>query len=899
MSSRRAIVYGFLIAVVALFLFGSAASYFFFDYLWFASLGFESVFTTMIASRVRVALVGGLFFFAFMFANLWASRWSLFRLPGEMLGPRFESLIRGRALSGVIALVSLLLGALAGLSLSGEWLTVERFLRAQTFGVAEPIFNLDVGFYVFSLPFLRLLNGTLGVAIGLSILLTALVYFFSGSINVLGGRLNVHPGTRLHLSVLLALFLLNRAWGYHLAVFNIMYSERGVTFGAAFTDVNMALPALRVLTVVAVMAAVLVLLHHFRRDLRLVYLGLGLLILTSLVGGTIIPALVQEFHVRPNEISLERPFIEHNIALTREAFDLERIEEEEYPLDDDLTWRDIEANQSTVDNIRLWDWEPLSDVFHQVQTFRVYYDFADVDISRYYLNGEYRQVLLAAREIDYPSLPAQTWINLHLKFTHGHGVVMASAAEITDEGMPDFLMGDVPVRSRMDMELERPEIYFGEKTDIYSIVNTDEEEYSYFMGDTNVYTHYEGQAGVNIGTFWRRAALALRLNEHRIMFSTAMNPDSRVLLYRNIHERVRKVAPFLAYDRDPYVAVIDGRLKWIQDAYSITNLYPYSEPAETGWNYIRNSVKVVIDAYDGDMDFYLMEPDEPIAGVYQDLFPDLFTPLGEMPAEIQAQIRYPQDLFEMQMDSYLDYHMTDPRVFYNKEARWERPVQTFRDREVTLDPYYVIMRLPGEQEPEFLQMMPLTPVRRNNMIAWLGARCDPGVYGQLVLYHMPKDRLVFGPAQIEARIDQDEVMSESMTLWGQAGSEVIRGNLMVIPMNGSLLYVEPIYLQAEEARLPELRRVVVGHGPSLTWAPTLDQALRQMFDPEAPVRPDDPVDDPDLVGTIEELISRARELYDQAQTAIQAGRWGEYGRLVDELGGVLERIEELTGSGPD
>ncbi len=879
--------------MVALFFAANIGSYFYLDMLWFDSLGYQSVFFTVIWARLLLGLVGGALFALFLFVNLWVTRGSLRRLPPGVISIAYESFLRTRWLTALMLLFALGVGVLAGISLSTEWMTVQMFLRGGEFGVTEPLFDLDAGFYVFRLPFLELVQGAASLLLGLSLAVVALVYFFAGNITFSAGRIGAHPRARLHLSLLLAGWFVNRAYGYYLSSFNLLYSERGVTFGASYADVHAQLPAIRILIGISLLAALLVLIHHLRRDIRLVYGGVGLLMAGSLLVGTVYPTLIQEFRVRPNEIAYETPYILHNIDLTRQAFALERIIEEPFPAHENLTWSDIGENRASIDNVRLWDWRPLGDVFDQIQGFRVYYDFADVDVDRYWIDGRMQQALLSAREIHYPSVPAQTWVNLHLKYTHGYGVVMAAASDVTPEGLPRLLVQDIPVRPLPDLPIDRPEIYYGERKDIYAIVRTIEEEFSYPLGERNVWTNYEGTGGVGIGNLGLRALLALRYNEHRIMFSDAMTDESRVLMYRNIHERVRKIAPFLSYDSDPYLVVADGRLFWIQDAYSTSTRFPYSEPGPLGWNYVRNSVKIVTDAYNGSVQFYVVEQ-EPMLDVYQSLFPDLFQPMGQMPEYLLAHIRYPLDLFEMQVDSYLDYHMTDPRVFYNKEDRWERPMQIYAGREVPMEPYYVIMQLPGEAEPEFLLMLPLTPVGRHNMLGWLAARCDPHAYGELILYQMPTERLVMGPAQIEARIDQDAAISQSLTLWGQAGSQVIRGNMIVLPINGALLYVEPVYLQADDARLPELRRVIVAHGPRLTWAETLDEALRILFRADDEVAPPT---DPTVPGEPLELgamVAEAADLYQRAQEALRQGQWALYGSLMDRLGEMIRQIESVV-----
>jgi uncharacterized membrane protein (UPF0182 family) len=627
-------------------------------------------------------------------------------------------------------------------------------------------------------------------------------------------------------------------------------------------------------------------------------MGVGLWIGAAILLGSIYPAIVQKFVVEPSELGRETPYIERNINFTRLAFGLDKIEERDLPVELAPSEQDLAKNSATMNNIRLWDYRPLKDTYNQIQSIRLYYDFTDIDVDRYRIDGSYRQVLLGAREISPEKLAseAQTWINQRLQFTHGYGVALSPVNEISEEGLPNLWVKDVPPIGKI--EIERPEIYYGEKTNNYVIVNTKAEEFDYPKGDINVYARYAGESGINLDSFIRRLVYAWEFGDINILISGELTPESSLLYRRNIQQRVWHLAPFLMLDRDPYIVIADGKLFWIQDAYTVSGRHPYSQPTPRGINYIRNSVKVVISAYDGSVTFYLVDPEDTLASTYAAIFPALFTPLEEMPPSLRAHLRYPEDLFQIQVGRYQTYHMQDPRVFYNKEDLWTIPTETYADAERPVEPYYVIMMLPGEEQEEFLLMLPFTPTQKDNMITWLAARSDGDKYGKLIAYNFPKDKLVYGPRQIEARIDQDPTISSQLTLWGQKGSQVIRGNLLVIPIEKSVLYVEPIYLQAERGQLPELKRVIVASGNRIVMEPTLAQSLSAIYaglppepPPEGPLPPSPP---PEAPAGLAELAQLAQEHYVKAQEYLKAGDWASWGEELKKMEEALNRLAELA-----
>jgi uncharacterized membrane protein (UPF0182 family) len=623
---------------------------------------------------------------------------------------------------------------------------------------------------------------------------------------------------------------------------------------------------------------------------------------------------VQNLDVAPNELDRELPYIAYNIQYTRQAFGLEHIEEYEFPAEEAVSPAAIETEQATIDNIRLWDHRPLLQTYNQIQSIRQYYQFIDVDVDRYTLDGNYRQVMISARELDPDRLPreAKSWVAQQLQYTHGYGVAMSLVSVISQEGLPQLTIRDVPPVS--PMSIKQPEIYFGEKTEHYVIVRTGTPEFDYPRGDEGIFTTYSGDAGINIGSFFRRVLFALKFQDPNFLLNTAIQPDSRLLYRRQIVERVREIAPFLRFDPDPYIVVADGGLHWIQDAYTTTDRYPYSQPyrppeRRRPFNYIRNSVKIVTNAWDGSVRFYVAEPSDPLIQTFQRIYPGLFTAMDNAPPSIRQHFRYPEELFRIQSDMYRLYHMTNPRVFYLREDVWAIPQELFYEQRVPVSPYYVIMKLPGENRPEFIQMLPFVPGTRDNMIGWLAARSDEPHYGRLLAYKYPKDKLIFGPLQIETRIDQDPVISPQFTLWGQGGSRVIRGNLLVIPIGRSNLYIEPIYLQGTDSPLPELKRVIAATGNRIVMEPTLEAAIAQLFGrpaapaeatqpgvsvvPAQPIQPGVPAP-PGPTRTSAQLAAEAQDLFVRAQNALRSGDFVRYGEELRRLEETLNRLVEAT-----
>ncbi len=886
--------YVIFIALAFLFVIFNAVNHYYLDLLWFQSLNYGSVFTTILFSQIGIRVLYFLGIFGALFLNLMLAKKTVLNPPNLMLrhklfNSRFGNLLTPKTYTllalGASTMVALLFSAAPG----EQWMTLLQYFNRTSFDIADPILNRDVGFYIFELPFFLLVKNYLTSLIVLSILAVGGLYFAismspeaspTGWWNQLEGK--------KHLSLLASLFFLLKALDYHLKSYETLFSLRGAAFGAGYTDVNVQIPVLRILMFISLGLGLFLIIKSFRPNPRSLPMAAGALIIASLLLGSIYPAAIQNFRVEPNELVMEMPYLEHNIEFTRKAFNLDDIQTEKYSITDRLDLEVLEENQGTIQNIRLWDYRPIKTTYNQLQGLRPYYKFHDIDIDRYTLDGTYRQVMLSARELDQNELSegARTWVNLRLKYTHGYGFAMSPVNEATSDGLPQFLVRNIPPVTQTDLAIERPEIYYGEKTDPYVIVNTLTEEFDYPLGTTNAYTMYEEESGVTINSFFRKVLFSLRFNDYRLLLSNDIINESQVLFDRNIHNRVRKIAPFLQYDQDPYLVVSEGRLFWMQDAYTISNKYPYSEPFG-GLNYIRNSVKIVIDAYNGSVDYYVIDDSDPLIQVYTSIFPDLFKPLEEMPQGLQNHFRYPVDLFSLQSRVYALYHMEDVRVFYNKEDEWTIPMENYDGQQIQVEPYYTILQLPGEQQPEFVLMLPFNPIRRDNMIAWMAARCDPEHYGERLVFRFPREQTVLGPRQVEGRIDQNTEISSQLTLWDQRGSRVIRGNLLVLPINNSILYVEPIFLQADQGEQPELVRVIVMHGESLVMEETLEKALSRIFG-EAPDTPDE-----DETATVEELIIRANRLMSDARTALVQGDWADYGRIQEELENTLKNLAEI------
>jgi uncharacterized membrane protein (UPF0182 family) len=921
------------------------------DWLWFGKLNYSSVFWTMLLSKFSFGLANWLLFMLILAVNVYVASRYKSRFPvksarggeGEYHAPLGLSAKSGSLLLGAVVLVISLVIVSMG---SSEWDVVLRFFHQQPFGGKDPIFDRNMAFYVFSLPFYLFLQSDLLTLFVLSAIITVGWCLKNGAIQVtnLEGfpqaegkqaaapKIDIDPRAMGHLIFLGGIIVLLLAWGYRLKMFNLLYSTAGAAPGAGYTDVHVNLISYGIMIFVSLAFALVLFISAFRTRKKLVWLSVGIWLGLILLLTTIIPMVVQKTVVKPNELAKESPYINYNIQYTREAYNLNMINEVSFPAGEKLTAQNIQSNQATINNIRIWDERPLLQTYNQLQSIRLYFEFNDVDVDRYQINGSYRQVMLSGRELNVNALPPQanTWVNRHLIYTHGYGLIMNPVNKVTSEGLPDLLIKDLPPVIDFDMRIEHPEIYYGEKTDGYVLVKTKTEEFDYPKGDENVYTHYEGAGGVPINSFIRRILFSLEFLDPQILFTTSLGPESRIMYNRSIDRRVRAIAPFLDYDGDPYLVVSGGRLKWIQDAYTTSNMVPYSTRSydyfNKNLNYIRNSVKIVIDAYNGGVSFYMIDQKDPIVRTYSSIFPGLFKPFSEMPDDLKKHIRYPKDLFKIQANAYRTYHMKDVQVFYNQEDLWQTPNEIYASKRQKMEPYYIIIRLPQEKNEEFALMLPFTPSNKDNMIAWLAARCDMPDYGNLIVYKLPKDKLIFGPMQIEARVDQQTSISRELTLWGQRGSSVIRGNLLVIPIDDNFIYVEPVYLQANQlgsessppgstqtrgsrtsrstgadestgmsdqaaTALPELKRVIVSFGDHLVMSENLESAIYGVLGEAAPTAESvSTAIAPALPGTVNSAVSEALEHFEKAKAYSRQGNWAGYGTELEALEKILNQM---------
>ncbi len=862
---------------------------FYTDWLWFREVQFTSVFVTVLQTQVLVGMVTGVVFFLILYGNVMVARRLAPRdvlvavddaagLPSpEILDPYV------RRLAFPLSVMSALVAGWLGTS---RWELVLKALNLTPFGIRDPLFDQDVAFYVFRLPLWNSLYGWLMGSLAISGLAVIVVYFCARGIQLSASGVSISRRARGHLLVLAALLLLLKAAGYRLAMFDLLFSQRGVAFGAGYADVHAQLPILKALVILSGLVALLCFVTIRLSSWRPLLWSLAALVGVAILGGMAYPGLIQRYQVSPNEIDKEKPYIDFNIRYTRLAYGLDNIEEREFPAVETLTLQDLTRNEATLKNIRLWDTRPLLATYSQLQEIRTYYKFTDIDIDRYRINGEYRQVTLSPRELSAKDLPSRIWINERLTYTHGYGAVVGPVNRVTREGLPEFWIKDIPPAFSADLRISRPELYFSELATDYVFVKTRAKEFDYPAGDQNVYTAYGGRGGIPLASFWRKTLFAAHLGDIKLLMSNDLTPDSRVLLHRNIRDRVQRIAPFFLYDDDPYMVIsAAGRIVWLLDGYTVSNWFPYSTATRGLGNYVRNAVKVTVDAYDGTVNFYVADPADPLIRTTARIFPGLLRPLEAMPADLRAHIRYPEGLFRVQAAMYAVYHMRDTQVFYNKEDLWSLPVRAVDGRERVMEPYYLILRLPGEPKEEFVLLIPFNPSKKDNLSAWLAARSDPPHYGKLVVYNFPKQKLIYGPRQIEARIDQDSFISQQLSLWNQRGSQVIRGNLLVIPIERSLIYVQPLYIAAEKGQLPELKRVIVGFGDRIAMEETLDGAIARVFGgPTAPagaeVAPSRPVG---AEGSPKALLDAAASALTRANEELR--RLSELLRRLQEAGG--------------
>ncbi|MEA2037686.1 MAG: UPF0182 family protein [Nanoarchaeota archaeon] len=870
------------------------------DYWWFKALDFQKIFLISLNTKLLIFITTIVFFLIFALINVAISS----KLNKSKIPFRLK------------LIVALIFAYFVGIASYQKWFILLQYLNQVPFNLKDPIFLKDVSFYVFSLPLLLAVWQFLMTCVVLTFILVILDYLQSFITSLFKPpqiempekgynttiksvfTLKLKQNALTHLAVLGSLFFILLSIQHYLARFSIMYSEKGIVVGAGYTDVVIFLPVIKLLMVLAIVLAVLFYIYIFiiskqpkLKKRHIVAYAAILYIAIFFFGQTLIPGVVQSLKVSPNEINLEKPYIENNIRFTRIAYGLDDVEEKDFPIEMGLTPQVLSNAKETIDNVRILDYRPLTQTYKQTQEIRLYYDLSGIDIDRYNINNKYTQVMLAPREMNQQQITenAKTWVNLHMVYSHGYGIVMSPVNSVTKEGMPNYLIQDIPPVYNIEEEnliIEKPQIYYGENDNNFVLVNTKTKEFDFPKGNTNEYTQYGGKGGVVLDSFLKKFLMAIRFLDIKILLSSDLTPESKILFSRNIQERISRITPFLMLDKDPYIVISDGKLYWIQDAYTITSYFPYSEKFG-GINYIRNSIKVVVDAYNGDITYYVVDKTDPIIKTYARIFPKQFKSFDLMSEDLKSHTRYPEDLFTIQSIIYNTYHMGDATVFYNKEDAWQIPYEIYgTGQQVKVEPYYIIIKLPEEEKEEFVLMTSFTPIKKDNMIAWLAARSDGDNYGKLLLYKFPKDKLIFGPSQIEAKFDQDSEISQQLTLWSQQGSRVTRGNLLIIPIEDSILYIEPLYIQAETGQLPELKRVLVSDGERVVMEENLGIALEALF---GKVKRTTTIEGITIEKTSEDLIKDA-QLYYNAILNSMGKDWIEFGENFDKLGEVLEEL---------
>ncbi len=888
--------------LIALLIFVVIIIAFYTEHLWYQSLGLSQVFFKPLLGELLIKSILWVIGFIFLLLNLLPMT-GQFRIRRPRIIAGIEVAEREFGLTKkILTLISF------GISLFWVWILPQmwdKFLllaNSSPTGQVDPILGRDLSYYLFNYPLYSLLSASIVSLLALTAMIVLSGYLIGKAIHFAGFKTRFANNALSHISILFALFLLWYTLTRGLAMANLLVSPSSSLYGAGYTDV------LKIQRVVGLILTILVLANLRLKKSRILIAAPVLLLLISLTGG-LVGGVVEKFMVGPNQLVRENPYIEHHIQATTDAYGLSNIEQIEYPIDtSEISPEILKDNQHTINNIRLLDYRPLKQHYNQNQSLRLYYEFKDIDIDRYKLGDQNSQVMLSLRELNVESLPdqAQTLINRHFKYTHGYGAVMSPVTKVTSNGHPTYYLRDIPVKSEVDISLTRPEIYFGEMTDQFVVVGTANGEFGYPVEGTEKIVHYEGNDGVELNPF-RRLLFAIKLGKPILLFSDEITADSRILYHRNITDRIKKAAPFIHLDSNACPVIADGKIYWIIDGYTTSGLYPYAQP-HGQINYIRNSVKIVVDAYNGDVGIYNFDESDPIIKAWDGIFPKLIKSREEFPQALEAHIRYPVDYFQIQAAMLKNYHMTSPRDFYNRENVWEIAVEKYSGGEVQVEPYYVTMQLPNHDEAEFILKLPFTPLNRNNMVGWLAAGNDGDNYGKLLLYNFPRGQLVEGPSQIDAYIDQDPVISQQITLWDQGGSDVVRGNLLTIPINGRILYVEPLYILSQSRSVPELRRVILYYNNVLVMESSLDQALTKLFGelkgdkkpttpetPDKPGTPDTPgISDPLIETNLQDLVTKINEVFLNQEQAAREGRWADYGNYGNQLKELLNNLVELV-----
>jgi hypothetical protein len=906
MRARIVLVVIAALAIVALIVMGVADT-FLVDFLWFGTLGYREVFDRIVSAQI--AIFAGVWLVSFIaiaasgFAAIGPAardreRLRVVRRPDEMTEVNLPELLR--AFSDRIPWRLLVLVGAALIAIvpangeAGAWDVYLKAFHGMPFHVSDHSFGNDVGFYVFTLPLLEGFRDLFLVILFLAAAVGIGIQWMRGGLDFRESPPRISPAAAAHISVILGIFFIQRAFNYWLSRYGLLYHTNGVVYGMRYVDHVLWAPGLWVLVALSIVAAALCFANVSQHGVRLPVIAFVMVFAPSLLLSFMEP-VIERLWVKPDELRIEKPYLEANIEMTRAAYKLDNVDVKPFAGKGTLTRASFDQDAATLNNIRLWDPRPLIDTYKQLQEIRLYYDFLDVDIDRYTINGQYTQVMLSPREMNVGLLPdnAQTWVNQHLKFTHGSGLVMSPVNKKDTEGLPVFYIKNIPAESSVGFKVENPAIYFGEEPDNYVVVNSATPEFDYPKGADNVFSFYKGEGGIPVSGLWRRMLFSYFFKDVNLLVTENIVDKSQIMIRRNIMNRLSYLAPFLRLDSDPYTVLLNGKLVWIVDAYTISDRYPYSQDTD-GINYIRNSVKAVVDAYDGTTTLYVADAEDPVIETWQNIFPGMFKPLSAMSAELRSHIRYPEDFFEVQAAIYRTYHMKDPQVFYNREDQWDVAKENYAGMTSAMQPYYIIMRLPGEAHEEYILMLPMVPKGRDNMISWMAARCDGSDYGHLFEYAFSKDSLFYGPYQIQARINQNPEISRQLSLWNQMGSKVILGNLIVIPVQDTLLYVEPLYIRAENGQLPELQRVIASYGDQVVMGDTLPETLASLFTGREGAAPPvvaeiksqtPPVPAGGIAPPAQTSSSgSAADHYNRALKALSAGNWTEFGSEMQQLG---------------
>ncbi len=936
------------------------------DALWFASLGFLQVFLVKLYARLGLLAAVGSFTALFVWLNVW-----LVKRPAatniEMLGRRLLQPAERALVDGYYRkwrwLACVIIGLLAGLMAESRWQDMLLFLKATPVGTFDPIFHKDLAFYLFKFRFWYFLANSFYILMIATTLLVALLHLYEENIRFVTSRPNVSNAAKVHLSIMFGLVLIAKGSMYWLKRYVYLFPHANVTSGATWVDVHVTIPVTLALAILAVLSGLAFIFSGKFKLMKPAVAGLILLITVSILGKSLAPQAVEKFYVAPNELQLEKPYIQYGIDFTRAAYGLDKFKTESFPAELGLTRRDLERNVDTLRNIRLWADEPALKTYNQIQEIRTYYSFPDVDSDRYQVPGHgYRQVLVAAREMNTNELPPEArtlWVNRHLTYTHGFGLCVSPVNTVRGEntggteGLPALWVKDIPPISIAGLEITQPRIYYGESfqtrlyeetmqsqqpaapplpgmtgqpgqaaqpgasayeqpslqrpvdTFNYLVVNTGAKEFDYPKRNGNEYTRYAGEGGVQLNSFWKRLAFAIRFTDVNLLVSGYIDKNSRLMMNRAVRARAEMAAPFLTYDADAYPVLANGEVYWMLDAYTTSVFYPYSAVYSRLFNYVRNSVKVTISAYDGKLKYYVIDQRDPITKTLQKIYPSLFTPFSQMPAGLKQHIRYPKGLFQTQASMYRIYHMTNAQEFYGREDAWEFPQQVYANDTIVMEPYYLIMKLPGSNHAEFILMLPFTPLNKPNMISWMAAHCDMPNYGKVTVYNFPKGKLVYGPMQVESRIQQKPDITEAFTLWANRNTKVIRGDLQIIPIENSIIYVEPVYIVAEDSGLPELKRVIVAYGDGLAMGDNLQDALAELFGKSQGAAKPSASGEGAQTATassnqrVNRLAAQAANTYEAAQQALKQGDWAGYGKQMKRLRQLLQELENVTGAKGD